>query len=417
VKFYYGPLVKDATKTKWLSRRPPPGVLWMQNFSTDTEMRSQNANDGLFVFALPDAASLGAPYELLMQGDLTTAPTKAERAAIESQLRIAPVSGTTLGEILLNGLISGSDPEGVNAVRSLQPESDTWRLVGPGGALVEKPLDLDDAEADNFKALVQSQYRALLEVDPDAAAKHLGALEEKYARTDAETWAVPADLKVSAVKGQPLTQITDNFNRANSNGLGAGTTLVEGTSTEIGVNANQAAVLGSGAFDGGAVRYDAALSSADHWSQADIAAITDTAIVGVFARMDTGAAGAHSGYTFQHIVGFGVTVCEIYCWNAGTENLISSTVSDVPSVGNQIKLQVTGSSLVGSRAGVSKIALTDTTLAGGLRAGFRLLRNDGAGHVGDARLDNWLADDGLTPPPGAGGKWWAWTRYGAVAHV
>lgn len=407
MKLYAGPLVRDTRFTNRIRRRPPTGVQWMLNMSTLAELGSANNNDGLFLFAVPDARTLPAGNTLLMSGitDASAVPSASERTAILTALRIpgTPPAGVSVGRIILHALING-DPDATTRMRCAQPDRDNWTFVGPGGQVITKPFDFNDAESANFKTLLQNQYRALkADVDAgriasDIPAKWLGAIDEKYGRNDSETWAVPSDLRAGATKRQPTTSISDDFNRANSSGFGTGTTFVLGSSSVAGVSSNTAAITdNSTAFNSAEVRYDSALSSSDHHAQVDIAALTNLGLAGVFARMDNGGTGAFAGYCWQYFIGFGSTgTGNVNSWISGVENQITADVTEVPSVSDTLLLDVSGSTITAKRAGVTKFSFTDTAVTSGFRAGFRLLVNDGAGNAGAAAIDNFSADDGLT---------------------
>jgi hypothetical protein len=408
MNIYSGPLVQDARYTSHLKRVPPPTAIWVQGFSTTDELGSQNPNDGQFLFGVPEKTIVDDKiYTLIASGvpDVSAVPDATDRAALIQAMRIAAPApaGASIADLVLHALING-DPKGQARVRVMQPTKDAWTFQGPDGVTASKPFDFNAAESAGFKTLMQDQYRALQadadagKVPADLPAKFLGGLDVKFDRDDSEVWAVPSDVIVvgGVTKKPPTTQVSDNFNRADANTFGAAWVADESAAADYGVVSNQGACKGSTGFHGAQAFYNTPLSSADHWAQANLVNYSDFGLVAVFTRGAYRASNDYDCYSFQYLIGFGVQVCNFNVWVAQVENQISSDVNDTASANDLIKFTIASSALEGFRAGVSKLTLTDTTLAPGLLTGARILRNDGGGNAGTAVIDNFVGDDGIT---------------------
>lgn len=165
------------------------------------------------------------------------------------------------------------------------------------------------------------------------------------------------------------TVITDDFNRADSDDLGADWTEVAGNwaidTNRLRENANQ----------GGdnRVRNENDLASDDHYAEAVVDSITTNKRRGVACRF---AAAAQTFYSFNSRPS-STGARELQKWVNGVETTLA-TDSTTDAVPFTIRLEVDGSSLDGKIGGTSVVTDTDTDITGNTRCGC-VTQNGGSG--------------------------------------
>lgn len=179
------------------------------------------------------------------------------------------------------------------------------------------------------------------------------------------------------------TVITDDFNRADSDSLGADWTEVAGNwqivSNKLREDANQSG--------DNRVRNENDLASDDHYAEAVVSSITSNKRRGVACRF---ASAAQSFYSFNSRPAAGAR--ELQKWVNGVETTLA-TDSTTEAVPFTIRLEVDGSSLDGKIGGVSVVTDTDTDITGNTRCGI-VTQNGSTGNEDEASFfDDFEAGD------------------------
>lgn len=180
--------------------------------------------------------------------------------------------------------------------------------------------------------------------------------------------------------------VLDNFNRANG-GLGANwTTQTSRSAPQIVGNLVEASAVG--AATDSASHWNADAFNADQFAQIQIAAInTDVnKAVGVMVRS---AAAAQTYYKLTAKGPIGLSLCELTKTIAGV-NTTLATGTEVFSVGDLLRLTVTGTTLVATRNGAPFMQTTDSGIATGQPGIYMFC---GTGVLTDSQLDNFNADN------------------------
>jgi hypothetical protein len=175
---------------------------------------------------------------------------------------------------------------------------------------------------------------------------------------------------------------TDDFNRANESPLASPWIAPDGVSTsKFDLLINH--VVGNGGATIQLMYYNFAFAG-DHYSQATLGGSDLTAVAtyaGVAVRIQ---ASGQSAYVYGIIAGAGSY--KIQKINSGTFTALQ-TCSGTPTVGDVLKLSVSGTSLTGTVNGGSTCSATDSDHSGGKAGLF--------GYNGSSAftLDDWSGDD------------------------
>lgn len=188
--------------------------------------------------------------------------------------------------------------------------------------------------------------------------------------------------------------VSDDFNRANSTGLGANWTDV---TNGFDVVSNQASAR-SGSDNQSAYTGAAWTGGADHYSEATIQAKNTNEDGGVIVRSATGAETFYYFAIDQNDSGgaLGTSLsCAIFKVVAGAFTLLGSASSFTVSAGDLLRIEAQGTNVTAKQNGVTKFGPTsDSAIATGKPGLF--------GFQSGIKLDNFAAGDfsaGSTFPP------------------
>lgn len=334
---------------------------------------------GLFALESPPVE---AGY-IELADSLTKPLSSAAKAALIDALKLPSLDATNLRDALAEILTTKADPTGTDRSLPILPKLDgTLEIVLAGAVIWERPFT---GEADpawpNIQKVLQGNYRKIREqalVDgTQQHRKYLDALNAKYAISTEKF--IPDDLPTETALPRATT-ITESFNKAN-NGLGPDLswTSISGT---WGVQDNEAQ-LQSATGGPDSARAESALSSDDHYAQADVTVLTPASGIwrGAACRF---AAAAENYYTaFLNHDG------KVYLFKViggGETNLGSTAVT--PSLPDTVKVSAEGTTITSYFNGVQKDQVTDAIISGNLRGGIA-----GYSVASDGRLDNFEAAD------------------------
>jgi hypothetical protein len=176
-----------------------------------------------------------------------------------------------------------------------------------------------------------------------------------------------------------MTDATDDFNRANSSGLGANWSFLSQT---LDVVSNHAEA-GVGA-DHCVGYWNADSFDNDQYSEVDI--LNSAQYIGACVRLQTG---SFSGY-----IAFGDPGgCSIYRVDGGSFTSLNNTPSETFADGDLLRLTIAGSNLTLTRNGTTVLTTSDSNYTSG-QPGFEIFDNGG-----NPQVDSWLGG----PIAGGGG--------------
>lgn len=336
-----------------------------------------------------NSAVLPSEYALLGEGDCREIKVDGRlRSQWQSLLGMA-VAGDTLHEMIFHSLFGWSDPTGQTAPKPIMPSSEGWSdLVLPGHGRV-KSERFEWGKSPNsgkIKLLLRAEFAELM----DAAAKgklrdnqhHRRVLDRWCEQFGIEDWRefVPARLQKD-VPGRLKheTSYSDDFDRADSTGLGANWGTSEGTA--FNVVSNKAAPQSA---TRSAMRYASDLSSADHYAQCDVVVVSGDPRGGPAVRMATGAATYYYGWA-RNAASNNRRVGKIV---SGMTTALS-TFNGTAFTSGTLKVDISGSTLTFYENGTSIYSGTDTSITGNLRAG---MMNETAT---TGTQDNWSCADAV----------------------
>lgn len=214
----------------------------------------------------------------------------------------------------------------------------------------------------------------------------LDMLCEQYGVDDWKEFVKPNRVKDIPGRLKHETSLSDDFTRADSTGLG---TSAEGWSWAAvvgGIN-----IVGNRArstTDSNASRAESDLSSADHYSQAQIIQSAATSrSIGVRCRYNVGANTAYEATSN----GSSTASFILKRISAGTPTSLSSVDRGATILTRTTRITVTGSSLDYWEDGVSKTTATDTNITGHLRCG---IGKSAAQQTGTQEWDSFVCSDG-----------------------
>lgn len=377
--------VTDGVESFWA---PPEGYSGLDLRSVE-QQSTAGGTPGLGIFC--GRGNTNSSYDLLGTGSLRDIKTsKKLRDAIPGKYR--PKGDDLLG-ILLDVLTEGADPDGIDGPKPIVPttrrtielhfagqshfERFQWgdRRTGKVRDVLRRDFDqtIDDAEKGRLRDRKQHQ-------------RVLDALCDKYGIDDWKEFVSQRRQKDIPGRLKHETTHTDDFNRADSIGLGVGWSTTVGSGFDIASNqcrgANDTATATR-------ARYDSDVSSSDHYAQIEIVSLPPASgfTSGVNARQSSV---ADTCYRFvgRDDAAPRRLIAKVV---AGTNTTI---VSDATIAATGLwRLTCNGSSLSVSVRGVDipGLALTDTSISSGIRGGVSGIQNPTAGSR--SLLDNFEITD------------------------
>lgn len=397
--YYRGPWrwVVDSDMSYWA---PPDGCVGsldlrpLGELSQPGQTAGQLAGTGVFV----TLAALPKEFDLLGEGALhDIKPGKKIRDAIPKRLGFS-VEGDDLLSMLRSLFMLGSDPAGGDAVRPLIPGADGYIEFhcGPLCHHREK-MSVLNPHWNRVRDVVRSDFQQVFDAakagrlkDAEQHRRVLDATCEKYGIED---WreVVPDRLK-SQIEGRLKHETTysDDFNRADSTGLGASWGTSIGSGCDIVSNQARGANATAGATR---VRYESDLSSSDNYGQSDLVTLPATdATTGALCRYQSGADTAYA-WTYRSTTN---PRRRLIRFSAGAATIIGSD-NTAPGA-STLKVEANGSAIKAYVGGVevTSVAATDTAITTGLRGGILALQNP---TIGNRSVHDNFENGDLTAPP------------------
>jgi hypothetical protein len=364
VRHYLGPWQRDPQALAGAGAWVPPlgtiGAVDLRSLPEQAQATPGARPLGLFV------TPVVLPSEYTSLGEGPTAEIKSSgaiRSAWQSLLGYQPQGGN-LAELLFDALTDRADPSGDSAAKPLMPGADGWMDLHVVGRVKGERFEWGRSPRTNLmRDVLQREFRALWDrgggVEAEKRREHARRVLDFWADQHSEAdWRefVPPDLR-GEVPGRlkHATTHTESFNKADSDTLGPDLTWTE-TAGDFDVVSNRIS-----ATSGSVCRAEADVSSANHYAQANI----------FFAGAYLGITARHAAAANTYYVGYGIntTLTEMYKRVAGSYTNLG-TMNPAASSGDLYKVECNGSAIKLYIAGVQKISVTDTAIAGGTRGGF-----------------------------------------------
>lgn len=372
--YYLGPWVRDTSDPDAPFWRAPEGTVGL----IDLRPLSMPVSTGFFSTDRPLRDSSYRLYATQLDGPIDP----SERSVWQSQLGVKEaLVGPTLLDLLWQTLQIGADPEGGTLCPPLVPTHLGQLEIHLGGHPLiwsRKFAGLNDPGWPKLQRLMQASYQRIKQ---EVRGKGQDAgLHHKWLECMRRKLGVPWQAIGNEEPVMPMTTISDTFDRADQVGLG---TSSEGWSWTAGVHnilSNQARI----STIGGLARAGIALSTDDHYSQADwyLNGSTNSGC-GVATRCDASEVSCYVSYInipgsaniYKAVAGVFTDLGPI-----GTVTAVSGLPVKLASDGSVHRLYYNGA-LVGE--------VTDSALSGQLLTGF--LRRGGSGSI--QLFDDFLAAD------------------------
>jgi hypothetical protein len=389
MRWYVGPWQWNESEPNLPHWSPPVGAVGALDLRSIPQQSVERLQDGYGIFASRD--ELPSDYELLGTGSLRDVKTSQRLTdRIPKRDRKRQPKGDDLLSLLLDAICDGSDPTGDSFAKPLMPDADMRLSLTIGDLSIQwktAPWNyhwdkIQDVERADFQRCFDDAKSGKLK-DGEHHRRMLDALCDKYNLQGVDDWKslVPAKIR-KEIKGRLKheTTITDNFNRANAASLGTSSegftwTRVQGFDNTT-IISNEA---GPGVITDSRNRANADLSSSDLYSQIRLSAwIANDS----FEPIVRASAAAVTFYIYIPANAASNTH-RIFKCVGGTFSSLQAASGNIPSTGQTAKLIVSGSSLVGSIAGVDRVSVTDTAITGNIRCGFGINANSTALRVDD----------------------------------
>jgi hypothetical protein len=406
MKYYLGPHVWD-TSTPLSFWRAPTGCLHHIDLRAIPHMSVAGGSPaGVGLFGMPNAAPMSSDYRLFGQGPGLTqiTPVEADRSVFSSMVGVPSVDGTSLAEWVYTLLTLYSDVRGDTAVRPLMPSSG-GRM---GACGIVRQFDATAPHCAKVLQALRQQYRQAAQAaanglmldqfgrpDPQKHRKILGDMLRRYRGTN-ESAIIPADMpQVAAL--EPETSISDNFNRANSTGLGTaagGWSWAAINTGSCNIVSNQAVIQNAPGY--GSQRAETDLSSSDHYAEISIVSSNiGSNYMGPSARFS---ASVQTFYAeaYSYAAGGGVAMY-MFKWVTGTATALGSAATITTAVPELYRTECNGSVITGYQAGVSRLVRTDTSITGNTRTGFTGDKSGSSEIVDDFSAADLAAASGAGP--------------------
>jgi hypothetical protein len=316
-------------------------------------------------------------------------PTAAEATAWATLIGVTIQPSWTLLDLLWATLTAEADPDGVTRAKPIMPTHKGVLELHLGGHSLLRAEKLPDDPTThpawpNIQRVLQNDYRAIQGRDRTLARKWLGAQQAKYRLTheSARDLLIPAGLpRVLPLK--PTTTITDDFNRADADALGASSEGWSWTEVlgDIDIVSNAASSVG--VIQDNFARAEVDLSSDDHKSKIAVV-VAGNRNREVYARF---AAAAVTFYRAIHRNESTNTI-RLFKQVAGTLTQIGTSINETPAATPTLEIECDGSTIIFRVNSVDRITETDTSITGNLRTGF-----GNSGTQQQVSLDNFEAAD------------------------
>lgn len=394
---YLGPYrwVSDPAEPHWAR---PAACVGAVDLRGATAQAQADGAPGIGVFVT--RRKLGADYTLLGNDEPDEIKTTGKlRDAWESVAGFRP-QGDTVDRMLLDHLTRGSDPDGEAGPRTLMPRRQGrahWFNLHLGRKVRAIPFAWgEDAEAtERVRAMLRREFRRLMRDAGDGRLKdrrhHRRVLDfwcEQYGLKGARDWEdlVPADLRADVPGRLPHeTIIDDTFNRADAVGLGTASGGF-GWSNQGAGSWNTASNTAEAQGSDSVVRADSDLSSADHYAQFQVTQEKLTNPAGSAGPLTRYSASAQTYYMGRRRAD--TNNAEIFKRVAGTLTSLAAAAWSATAP-YTVQTESVGSDHTVYGEAVSRVTVTDTSIAGGTRTGMR----DNASGGTKTRVDNYEASD------------------------
>lgn len=346
-------------------------------------------------WAIFKADSLPSEYELL--GELDDNASGAVRSALASAVG-GPVQGDTLEDLLWHILTEKGDPTGADICKPIMPTSKGYAELHIRGSVRRQNFNINDGSthANRCLSVLQNDFN---DIPHEVREKVLGGLcrKHKVSFQDSAKWEkfLPSVMRGSYQPKNPQTTYTDDFNRADSDTLGA-----QWTETGFGVSGNfritSNAMTQDADSNTGYCRWEQDLSSSDNYAQCAVTTL-NTAAGGTIALGP--ACRFQSGDTtmYVHMAVNSSTGSPNPCGRTQRVETGSVTTLDLRSAYSQslpdtFRIEMDGSTLLSTIDGVTAYTTTDTNITTGLRGGFRGFVNN-SNNTGDVVVDDFETGD------------------------
>lgn len=397
MKYYLGPWRWTGRTNTFAAFLPPEGTVGSIDFrSIPNHAGGADQQGGLFA----STKDLGDDYTLLGSGDLRDIkPDGAALSAWEHATGFKPTSATIadwIAETLQNG-----DPLGLDRCKPIQPTMDNkLELWLPGHGLVKSEAFKWDVHplTNKLQALLRADFERIFQEFQAAAQAKTGAEKTKLEQFPQRVldftqkklgvidWRelVPASLQ-NEISG-PLpheTTVTDDFNRADNttvgnDSLGNAWVEVSGGNWKI---ASNALTFDTGGGDP-LIRNGTSLSSADHYTQADITTLVTSNDQVVWGRATSDFANGYGADV--HAANGAITIFKVV---AGSGTVLATVGKTIGAATWTTKLTCNGSAMTLLVGATTLGPTTDTSVTGNLRTGL-----SANGSV-SAIYDNYVAAD------------------------
>lgn len=328
----------------------------------------------------------GQDYRAVGRGDLRDI-TNAPRDVIASMFGLRTLAGDTLADLIWGLLTVDADPNGENRAPPIMPtRRRQMELVLSGhGPVAQKRFEPGLSEAPPVRDLLQRQYRRIRQAALDGLLKddvhHRRVLDywcEKYGLT--EDYFRPPDLPPETRVGHETT-ITESFNKTDGS-LGPDLTWVDFHNSGVYEVVSQAAERVASSL--GATRANSALSSDDHYAQAEFSSLAfSDRTAGVMARQ-----AGDATQTYYMALADGPTNGETWKIISGSNTSVGAQGGTF-AAGDVIQLECDGSTITRKKNGSTQNSTTDTAISGNLYTGLASVH----AIAGSPAVDNFEAAD------------------------
>jgi hypothetical protein len=379
MNYYLGPLPWVDTDPDgppcW---QPPAGTVGMVDVRSIPDQSGAAVGADLSPAFLAVDGALDSTWTFLGSGDCREiATTGAIRNRWQAATGYRP-SGGRVVDLLWDQLTTGSDPSGDSAVKPLVPTSEgKLELWLPGHSLIKsEPFAwgvhghtsrLRDLLLIDCEGLFQQVDAGLMEVDQ--VRRILGGWLRKYGLPDAQWRSLVPPHRQSEIPGPlpPATTYSESFD----GGFDLTWTDVEGDLASV---SNQGDPTGTTES-----RAEHALSSDDHYAEADL--IGDT---GTYSAVTCRHASAAVTYYMYNEY---AAKSRLYKCVTGGYTQLDQT-SGAGTLTFEMQVQTDGSTITGYRDDVERHSETDTAITGNTRCGLRFSTPAAA-----TRVDNFVCAD------------------------
>lgn len=339
--------------------------------------------------AVLESAAPLANSDALTEKDLTRA-----RDGFAKHFGYRP-AGTTLNELIAQALTAGSDPTGDAGPLPLVPTREGRLEIWLGGRRVlhDRFRLAKHAHGERVRDLLKRQLAAQFEqCAKSGSEQYRCALDFSCEKYGVDDWRdlVPAEL-VKEIPGRlpHQTTISDAFTRADESPLEEPWDFVHGAGGAAAFDLSSNAARGGASAGFAVMRNDTDISSDDHYAQITCTLAGGTGNnLGVCARF----ASAASDYYIYMATTAGTRTFAKFV--AAVQTALATASGQTNTDGDVRRVQCNGSTQRAYQNGVLLWTVTDTTLSGNFRGGFRGSGNPTAGSR--SLLDNYSISDNLT---------------------